>query len=176
MLHPPFERNIKSKAVLSRSMSRVLITASVFVILLLLTVISGCTFVLPETRKAAHTVTQPRTSSTNITITVQAVGETQRYSLNPFISYSAKHGHRLAVYEVNMTNLETAIKASDTAFFTLVDTNGTTYSAILISFSPQVIQRGESISGTVVFELPLSAVPSVLRYNDGTNQVSVGVY
>ncbi len=157
-------------------MSHVAITASVFVILLLLTVISGCTFVLPETRKATNHVSQPRTSGTNITISVQALGETQRYSLNPFISYTAKHGHRLAVYEVNMANLETAIKASDTAFFTLVDANGTTYSAVLVSFSPQVIQRGENISGTVVFELPLSAVPSALRYNDGTNRVSVSVY
>ncbi len=161
--------------VLFSFMSRVAIIASVFVILLLAIVASGCTFVLPESQNLPSNATQTSTSNANITVSVQSLGERQRYSLNPLISYTAKDGYTLAVYQVNITNLDRAVKAGDATFFALVDTNGTTYNAVLVSFSPDVIQRGESLSGTVVFEVPLSAVPHEVRYNDGTNEITVSV-
>ncbi len=161
--------------VLFSFMNRVAITARVVVILVLAIGASGCTFVLPESQNPPSNATQTNTSNAHITVSVQPLGERQRYSVNPLISYTAKDGYTLAVYEVNITNLDRAVKAGDTAFFTLADANGTTYDAVLVSFSPDVIQRGESLSGTVVFEVPLSAVPSELRYNDGTNEVTVSV-
>ncbi len=156
-------------------MNHIVIAASVSTIALFLISVSGCTFVLPESQNAPSNATHTNTSSFNLILSVQPLGERQRYSLNPVISYTAKDGYTLALYEVNITNLDRAVKAGDTSFFTLMDTNGTTYNAALVSFSPDVIQRDESVSGTVVFEVPLSAVPSELRYDDGTNNVTVSV-
>ncbi len=160
---------------LHRCMNHLVVTASVFAIVSVLCVTSGCTFVLPESQNLPSNTTQRSTSTANLTVSVQPLGERQRYSLSPVISHTAKDGYTLALYEVNITNLDRAVKAGDTAFFTLIDTNGTTYNAVLVSFSPDVIQRGESVSGTVVFEVPLSAVPRELRYDDGTNQMTVRV-
>ncbi len=119
--------------------------------------------------------TQTSTSNVNITVSVQSLGERQRYSLNPFVSYTAKEGYKLEVYDVNLTSLDGTVGAGDTAFFKLMDTNGTTHDTAITSLSPRAIQRGESVSGTIVFEVPLSGVPSELRYDDGTNQVTVSV-
>ena len=96
------------------------ITAIVVLLLLVASLsVAGCTVILPESQNAPHNATTEVSSSGNIAVSVQALGERQRYSVSQLISYSAKEGYKLAVYDVNITNLDGARQAGNTSFFTL---------------------------------------------------------
>ncbi len=166
---------LRSKIALLTCVNSAAITARVLVLVVLVAAVSGCTFMLPESQNLPSDLTQTSTSNANITVSVQSLGERQRYSLSPLISYDANDGYKLAVYEVNVTNLNGAVQAGTTTFFTLAVDNGTVYDATLTSFALRVIAHGQSLSGTVVFELPQSAGPREMRYSDGNNWVLISV-
>lgn len=84
-------------------MDHVTIIAAVLSVALLLTVVSGCTVIIPESQNLPQNATQTRASDTNSTVSVQSRGERQRYGLNPLVSYGAKDGYKLALYEVIVT-------------------------------------------------------------------------
>jgi biopolymer transport protein ExbD len=150
------------------------LVVSILVTVIAIIAVTGCVVILPESQNASHSETRKVESSGNVTVSVQALGEHQRYSVSQLVSYSAKQGYKLAVYDVNITNLNRARQAGNTTFFELTADNGTTYQAALNSLSPRVIGQGETLSGQVVFEIPQSAVPQALRYDDGNSKVTVG--
>ncbi len=137
--------------------------------------LSGCTVILPKSQNIPHNVTSQVGSSGNVTISIQALGEHQRFNVSQLVSYSAKQGHKLVVYEANITNLGGARQVGNTTFFTLVDINGTVYQAVLNTLSPHVTSQRETVSWTVIFEIPQLAVPYELRYDDRNSNVTVGV-
>ena len=141
----------------------------------LLIAISGCTVILPESQNAPDNATKQVGSSGNVTVSVKAHGEQQRLSVSQLVSYSAKQGYKLTVYEVNVTNLDGARQLGNTTFFTLFANDEVVYQVVLNTLSPRVTSQGETVSGKVVFETPQSGVPLELRYDDGNSNVTVGV-
>jgi hypothetical protein len=149
--------------------------ANVCALIVLFIVVTGCTVILPESQNANYNATKQVGSSENVTVSVQALGEQQRFRLSQLVSYSAKQGYKLAVYEVNITNLGGPRQAGNTTFFTLAASDGTIYQAVLSTLAPRVITQGETVSGTVIFEILQSAMPQSLRYDDGNSKVTVSV-
>ncbi|MGA7076542.1 MAG: DUF4352 domain-containing protein [Halobacteriota archaeon] len=148
------------------------ITATIVLFLVVVSLlVAGCTVILPESQNAPHNATTKVASSGNLTVSVQALGERQRYSVSQLISYSAKQGYKLAVYDVNITNLDGARQAGNTTFFTLTAGNGTTYQAALNTLSPRALGQGETLQGQVVFEIPQNATLKSLTYDDGTTKI-----
>jgi len=133
--------------------------------------IASCTVILPESQNTPHKVTTKVASSGNLTVSVQALGERQRFSVGPLISYSAEQGYKLAVYDIDMTNLDEPRQGGNTTFFTLTAGNGTTYQAAISTLSPQVIGKGGTLSGQVVFEIPQNTTLKSLTYDDGTTKI-----
>ena len=133
--------------------------------------VAGCTVILPESQNTPHNVTTKVASSGNLTVSVQALGERQRFSVGQLISYSAEQGYKLAVYDVNITNLDEPRQGGNTTFFTLTAGNGTTYQAAISTLSPQVIGKGGTLSGQVVFEIPQNTTLKSLTYDDGTTKI-----
>ncbi|MGZ4892307.1 MAG: DUF4352 domain-containing protein [Halobacteriota archaeon] len=156
-------------------MNRTAATVSGCAIAALLIAVTGCTVILPESQNAPHNATTKVASSGNLTVSVNALGEKQRHSVSQLVSYSAKQGYKLAVYDVNITNLDVPRQAGNATFLVLTADNGTTYQAALTTLSPRVIGQGEALSGQVVFEIPESAASQAVRYDDGNGSVSVDV-
>jgi Domain of unknown function (DUF4352) len=134
--------------------------------------VAGCTVILPESQNAPQNATTKVASSGNIAVSVQALGERQRYTLSQLISYGASQGNKLAVYDISITNLDGARQAGNTTFFTLTAGNGTTYQAALNTLQPRVIGIGETLEGQVVFEIPQNATATTLTYNDDVDLVT----
>lgn len=124
-------------------------TAFMFVcaVTVLLIAISGCTVILPESQNAPDNATKQVGSSGNVTFSVKAHGEQQRVSVSQLVSYSAKQGYKLTVYEVNVTNLDGARQLGNTTFFTLFANDEVVYQVVLNTLSPRVTSQGETVSG-----------------------------
>jgi len=91
--------------------------------------------------------------------------------LGQFVSYSAKQGYKLAVYDISITNHDGARQAGNTTFFALTASNGATYQAVLNTLSPGVIGLGAILQGHIVFEIPLNSTTTELTYNDSVDQL-----
>lgn len=150
------------------------LVVSIRVTVIAIIAVTGCVVILPESQNAPRNETKKVESSGNVTVSVQALGGRQRHSVRQLVSYSAKQGYKLAVYDVNITNLDGARQAGNRTFFELATDNGTTYQAALNTLSPRVIGQGETLSGQVVFEIPQSAVPQAVLYDDGNTKITVG--
>jgi hypothetical protein len=71
--------------------------AAVIVVLLLVIAslsAAGCTVMLPESQNTPPNAYKV-TSSRNLRVSVQALGERQRYRISQFVSYSASQGYKL---------------------------------------------------------------------------------
>jgi hypothetical protein len=137
--------------------------------------VAGCTVILPELQNAPHNATTKVASNGNITVSVQALEERQRYTVSQLVSYSASQGYKLAVYDISIANLDGARQAGNTTFFTLTAGNGTTFQAVLNTLQPRVIGIGEVLQGQVVFEIPQNATATTLTYNDYVDQLKTNL-
>jgi hypothetical protein len=128
-------------------MNRIMPSVYVCAVAVLLKAVSGCTVILPESQNAPHNATKQVRSSGNVTVSIQALGERQHFSVSQFVSYSAKQGCKLTVYDVNITNLDGTRQTGNMTFFTLVASNGTVYQVVPNTLSPGVLVREKPFQG-----------------------------
>ncbi len=151
-----------------------------FIGALVLVSISGCLSANTNTAVASPTAT-PTTAigtASNSEISIAATYQGVYVSDNQFMQPSA--GDQYVQVYVTVTNVnDPGATIGNQFFFTLFDSNHVGYQPTTASFGNGGLQSidnsnpGQKTAGTLIFEIPQSANPVSLTYNDLTNDLTI---
>lgn len=152
-------------------------------LLFILTVtVGGCT---------SPTTTSP-TPPAPVTQTAQATSASRDFVLNftPMgeamaigTSSSADAGNKYVLYDVALQNIAVNDLQLNPLFFELRGSNGSSYGIDLYAtldnsvkgFQVNTTQPGDIVQGTIIFQVPQSAQPVAIGYNDGVHNVTANL-
>jgi hypothetical protein len=145
-----------------------------FICALLLVSVMGCTG-RQETNKSAG----GNASQSNAGIDVVINSQSTSFALGPYST--PRPGNKFVLYDVTVKNINEKNALLSPGYFKLKTADGTVYEYDSNTFSSYIkglqsvsnTQPGEKVSGVVVFQIPTTAKPAVLTYDDYTNRVNI---
>ncbi len=156
-------------------LNKKIITLGAIIVALALISTTGCTS-RQETNKSAGGGSQT-VGKSNLDVAINSVHES--YALGPYSTPTP--GNKFELFDVTITNVNAKDKYVGPSYFKLKTADGTVYQYDSHTFSSNIkgfqsvsnTQPGEKVSGVVVFQIPASAKPAVLTYDDYTNRVNI---
>jgi hypothetical protein len=149
-----------------------------FVGALVLTATAGC----GGTKNTTQNIGGGGTGEAGVGITVNSVNSYNQLGSGYLVS-TPKAGNKYVVFDVTVTNLnKDDFGIGSPTYFKLTTSDGTAYSYSSASYyTSKEIElvahsaKGEKVTGQVAFEIPQSATPAKLVYNDYLNQVTTNL-
>jgi hypothetical protein len=149
-----------------------------FICALILVATTGCT----STSNTTQNLSGGGTGESGVGVKINSVNSYNQLGSGYAVS-TPKAGYKYVVYDVTVTNLnKNDFAIGNPNYFKLTTSDGTAYSYSTASYyTNNEIQHvshtnpGEKVTGQVAFEIPQSATPKQLVYNDYTNQVTTNL-
>lgn len=149
-----------------------------FICALVLVATTGCT----DTKNTTQNLSGGGTGAAGVAVKVNSVNTYSQLGSGYAVS-TPKAGYKYVVYDVTVTNLnKDDFAIGSPIYFKLSTNDGTAYSYSSASYyTTKEIElvshtnAGEKVTGQVAFEIPQSATPTKLVYNDYTNQVTTNL-
>jgi hypothetical protein len=149
-----------------------------FIGALVLVATTGCT----DTKNTTQNLSGGGTGAAGVAVKVNSVNTYSQLGSGYAVS-TPKAGYKYVVYDVTVTNLNKNDQdMGNPNFFRLTTGDGSAYSYSLDSYNTgneidhvSHTNPGEKVLGVVAFEIPQSATPKQLVYNDYSNQVTTNL-
>ena len=154
--------------------------------------IAGCTTSKNEqtVQSSSNTPTSSQNTPT-VSVTATYLGSENSLTSSYGTPTAAASGYKFVKYAVYFENINAKdMQMGNALFFTLRDTEGNIYSydsfmfsvqqrvdgVILTGVTPQMnTQPGDKYSGLIIFQIPTSATPKSLTYDDYTNRITINL-
>jgi Domain of unknown function (DUF4352) len=156
--------------------------------------VAGCTTTRNEqtTQSNSYVPTNAPASTTTVRVTATSLGTSNIFATSYGTPTAAATGNKFVTYAVYLNNINAKdIQMGNPLFFKLRDTDGNIYSYETYGFNmkPQQVngvtlkyimeelntQPGDKLSGLIVFQIPTSATPKSLTYDDYTNKITINL-
>ncbi len=172
------------------------ITAIIVLLLVVASLlVSGCTTTRNEQTVQSNSTGTPASGQNSPTVSVKAtsLGSSNTLSSSYGSPTAAVTGNKFVTYAVYLQNINAKGTDNDMGnpySFKLRDTNGNIYSYDSFTYSLQQqvngvtlkgvtvqtnTQPGDKYSGLIAFQIPTSATPKTLTYDDYTNKISINL-
>lgn len=140
-----------------------------FICAILLIGTTGCTTTTNKTTSGINVVIDSKNESA-------AIG-------SGYLASTPTPGNKFVLYNVTVTNVNEKDALLSPDYFKLKTTDATIYDYDYNTYSSSLkgldsvsnTQPGEKVTGTVVFQIPQSAQPSVLTYEDYYNKMTINL-
>jgi len=152
-------------------------------LLFILTVtVGGCTSPTTTSPRPPAPVTQTAqttSASKDFVLNVTPIGEAMTIGT----SNSAEAGNKYVLYDAALQNIAVNDLQLNPLFFDLRISNGSSYGIDLYAtldnsvkgFPVNTTQPGDAVQGTIIFQVPQSAQPIAIGYDDGVHNVTANL-